>query len=790
MNSLLANLLSVNCIEHLVINQDCQILEMSAQVKSFADIPNEVKLGNDIRIAFPELIGVEDILDAIIQGEQNNFQLKGINRFQDNCCLYVDMYITKNIKDNEQDNTLIIILMDATERMVLEQSLVQSANETKILLRTLTASNQYIQQVVTSMADALLVTTLSGKIKKSNLAAQALLEYQEAELQGQFISSVIKGIDNDRLKVDETASHTNDLMFSVPLFKEIESVCKSKTGKIIPVAISCSLVQTEVEHFQGYVYILRDMTERKQVELAKQEFLAMINHEIRTPITSVSGMASLLLNTQLTPEQKEFAETIYISSKSLTKIINDILDLSKVESGKLELENQPFELRRCINEALYLLAPKARENKLKLSFIDTPEIPNIIVGDITRLQQILVNLINNAIKFTHNGSVEISLHRTINSGNGENNHLIQFAVKDTGIGIPNANRDRLFKAFSQVNSSITRQYGGTGLGLAICKQLCESMGGTIWVESEVGVGSTFYFTITASVIDEKAVNGAYKREVLTADVEINIHLAQQHPLKILLVEDHVINQRIIRLMLQRMGYEAEVANNGKEALAALRLQAYDVVLMDVQMPEMDGLTATAHIYEEWTEDNRPRIIALTASGMSGCRDRSIAAGVDDYLTKPLQIGDLMQALKKCQPLRGEKKKGKQENAISNSSPIDLTALLEIKKMAEFNPAVNPRQFMLEMIDCYLEDAAKTMIDIHSAFLQANLKTLHRLVHTFFSTSATLGAINLASTCKELETMIATGVTEGVAEKISQMETQYQEAEAALQQEREKFVAQY
>ena len=633
MNSLLTNLLSLDCIEYLIINQEFKILSMSPQISNFADVAEEVKEGNDIRIGFPELTGMEDIFTAILQGEEKNFEIKGINR-QD---VYIDIHVIKNKNLN---NELMVIVADSTERMVLEKSLVQGANESNLLLRTLTASKQYIEQILTSMADALLVTTMSGKIKKINASAHKMLGYDEAELIGKDISIIIKAY---QLEINKP--------------EEIETVCHTKNGKTIHIAFSCSMVQTEIEHFQGYVYILRDMTERKQAELAKQEFLAMISHEIRTPITSVAGMASLLLNSNLTDEQREFSNAIYTSGNALHKIINDMLDLSKFESGKLDLEEQPFELRKCINEALVLLAIKASEKQLKLTFLDTPEIPTMIVGDITRLRQVLVNLVSNAIKFTEIGGVEISVI-TCNLDT-KNSREIQFAVRDTGIGIAQESLNRLFKPFSQVNSSITRQYGGTGLGLAICKQLCDLMGGKIWVESELGKGTVFYFSITTSIIPEEIVNRISRgsepyihTQLLESenDIKIDAQMAKEHPLKILLVEDNVINQRMIGLMLQGMGYQPDLANNGLEALCALRHQLYDVVLMDVQMPEMDGLTATQHIKQEWAIETQPWIVALTASAMWGERDRCLSSGMNDYLLKPIRIPELMQALKRCQPI--------------------------------------------------------------------------------------------------------------------------------------------
>ncbi len=792
MNTLIESLISLNYVESLIINSEFKILEISATAANFADIPEEVQQGQDVRISFPELIGSEDIIEAIIRGKEQKFQIQGVSRSQDkNTPLYIDIYVTKNIKNHNLANELIIFIIDVTSRMILEESLIQNVNEANFLLRNLTASKQYIEMIVASIPDALLLTTPSGQIKKINPAAQALLEYDENELIGQSISNVIKDWVDNKLEKSDLYSQKIDIGYTS---QQIETTCHTKNGKIIPVAISHSILQTEVEHFQGYVYILRDITEWKQAELAKQEFLAMITHEVRTPITSVSGMASLLLNSKLNHEQEEFVKTIYASGESLLRIINDFLDFSKIESGKLDLEIKPFNLRSCIQEALYLLAQKSQEKGIKLKFIDTPEIPTQIEGDITRLRQILINLLNNAIKFTETGSIEISvttLQKKIQ--NHSNNYELQFAVKDTGIGIEKENLECLFKAFSQVNSSITRQYGGTGLGLAICKKLTELMSGRIWVESELGVGSTFYFAIATSV---PVIQTEVKSVV--SDVEIDTEMGKKHPLRILLVEDNIINQKMIKLMLQRMGYQPNVANNGLEALAILHSKTYDVVLMDVQMPEMDGLTATQQICQEWAADTRPWIVALTASAMWGERDRCLASGMDDYLSKPIRIKELMEVLKKCQPLIinqnlsnqniRDKQMKELENIEAIENPIHPASLYEILQMASFNPSIDALEFLFETIDYYLEETPRFLQDIHTYINQNNYQALRRVAHTLASTSATLGAVNLAAFCTELEVMIVNEELDKFANQISLIESEYQLVQVTLENERKKYVS--
>lgn len=788
--NLFTNILSLRHIEYLIVDKHWQIIELSPKIHLLAENSDEIQKGKDVRMGFPELIGIEVIGSDIIAGKKDSFELKGAIRTQKALNpIYIDICIANNIKKDRKSNELLIVVEDVTERMVLEQSLVQGANEANLLLRTLTASKQYIDQIVTSMADALLVTTASGKIKTINRTAQTLLEYDEAEICGKSISTVLKEVDSWKQEIEQRGNVQTPLFGPItPLVKEVETTCQTKNGKIIPVAFSCSKVQTEIEHFQGYVYILRDMTERKQAELAKQEFLAMISHEIRTPVAAVIGMADVLLNTELTEQQEEFAETICNSGKALLEIINDILDFSKIEAGKLEVEEEPFHLNSCIEEALSLLTPKAKEKQLELIFHDNPELPQVIVSDISRLRQILINLINNAIKFTDTGSVEVSVtsrERQI-IGNEKNNYEIQFAVKDTGVGIPSNRINRLFKAFSQVNSSIARKYGGTGLGLVICKQLSELMGGKIWVESEENQGSIFYFTITARAINT-LLNKEWETITEKSDTVIDAAVAENNPLKILLVEDYPTNQKMITLMLQRMGYQADIANNGLEALTALRTQPYDVVLMDMQMPEMDGMTATHYICQEWEPSMRPRIIALTASAMLKDKENYLDNGIDDYLAKPFRIQELMQVLNKCQTNREQISKISEvryaKSCSKNDTIIDTAALQEIYRIADFNCGVDAREFLLETIDDYLEETPKFLSEIRVALTENNLKTLQLLVHTLSSSSATLGANKLATLCTQLEIMVVSEMHQEITEQIDKIEAEYENVKSALMEKR-------
>lgn len=408
------------------------------------------------------------------------------------------------------------------------------------------------------------------------------------------------------------------------------------------------LTIAELEETRRFLDAARRTAE--ETSRAKAEFLATMSHEIRTPMNAIIGMTTLLGETSLSSEQRESVETIQASGEHLLVVINDVLDFSKIESGKFEIEAAPLSVPACAAAAVRLLAARAQEKKIALNTSIDPGTPDTVLGDANRLRQILVNLLSNAVKFTDQGRIDLHI-----SGRalGDDRWELQFQVTDTGIGIPADRLGRLFENFVQADASVTHRYGGTGLGLVISRRLAELQGGKMWVESESGLGSRFSFTIIVPVCP-KELRVTDKAAALGRS-GFDPQFAARNPARILVAEDNPVNQKVLGRTLEKLGYVPEFAADGRATLAALQDSRFDLVLMDVEMPEMDGPTATRALRTTLPADHQPVVVAVTAHAISGSRQQFIDAGMDDVLTKPIRLGEITELLSRLGSLRDARK---------------------------------------------------------------------------------------------------------------------------------------
>jgi PAS domain S-box-containing protein len=857
------------------------------------------------------------------------------------------------------------------ELMVAIANQAAVAIENTRLFLALLESEQHTRSIIETALEGIITINAEGIITGWNPQAKAIFGWSSREVIGRsfeetLLPKAVRGIaglktQDDSLNGHSKASH-HELTSSIllhetspwPSFahstngkgnklddekwvsgKRSEMMALHREGHEFPVEISISAVNSGDS--MAYSAFIHDITERKEGEIAlqqakeqaeaaaqaKTEFLTSMSHEIRTPMNAVIGMTSLLLETSLAAEQHEFVEIIRTSGESLLSIINDILDFSKIEAGKLEMETQPYHLRQCIEEALDLLVSRASEKGLEMIYMVDGLAPQTVIGDITRLRQVLVNLLANAVKFTEQGEIVLSV---ISQQLDHSRYQLYFAIKDTGIGIPQQRMDRLFQSFSQVDASTSRKYGGTGLGLAISKHLAEMMGGTMWVESEVGKGSTFHFTIVVEtsseslkpseklntlqprltnkrllIVDDNETNrmilawqvrfwgmsptlAASPGEALeliernTFDIAIldmqmqgmngldlasairrlplgkalplvmltslgwqqigaqsvifaaylskpvkpaalldvlntilvannpevvviqkkrassafDAQMAERHPLRILLAEDNLVNQKVALAMLERLGYLADIAANGVEVLDALQRQPYDVVLMDIQMPEMDGVEATHQIHKRAREQmiqQQPRIIALTAHALKQDRERYLSAGMDDYLAKPVRVEELVAALQRSTPQIllstspiDEEKQEAHENVDSVAAPPPpppSDVYTSVKQAIFEMVGDDDPEIMAELVELFLLDTTEQLANLRQTIQEGDPEQLRKDAHTLKGSSVSLGLKRLSTISRELEQIARQGTFEGVTEKMSQLEAEYERIEEAL-----------
>ncbi len=536
----------------------------------------------------------------------------------------------------------------------------------------------------------------------------------------------------------------------------------------------------------GAVAVVTDLTERKQIEEAlatardqaleasrlKSEFLATMSHEIRTPMYSILGMNELLLSTLLSDEQREYAEAEQISAEGLLSIIDDVLDFSKIEADKLALAELDFELRSVAERACDMFAAKVRAKGLALVAVVAPDVPTWLRGDAGRLHQVLVNLISNAVKFTAHGEISVTVSVV---GTTESHCTLRFEVADTGIGIPQAAHQRLFQPFTQVDGSMARKHGGTGLGLAISKRLVELMGGEIGVDSEAGAGALFWFTMRCR--HASAGPAHFQAEAARAAGSSPQSVARATGAHILLAEDNPVNQRLAILQLERLGYVVHAVTNGQMAVDSIAQapDAYDLVLMDCQMPVMDGFEATRIIRCAESSARRIPIVAMTANAMRGDREGCLAAGMDDYISKPVRPAQLDHILKHwlAQPVSGAAEPAAELSQTQlatawhecGADVLDSDLVADLLDMTRLG---GPEAFD-DLIGAFLTSMEERIAIIRSDIERGDAEALTRMAHSLKGSSGSYGARQLSTLAKQLETTGRQGRVDGARELLGSVE---------------------
>ena len=505
------------------------------------------------------------------------------------------------------------------------------------------------------------------------------------------------------------------------------------------------------EEFLGMVMTVHDITEQRTARLAaeaanqaKSSFLANVSHEIRTPMNGVLGMTAMLLETELNDAQQMFASTIQDSAEALLRVINDVLDFSQVEAGKLSLDAQDFDWESMMNGVQQILAPQAAEKNLKLSCCGDTDLPPLVHGDETRLRQILLNLGGNAVKFTDNGGVVLSVERLAESEAGV---TVRFSVVDTGAGVAVEEQRRLFESFYQVDGSDTRRHGGSGLGLSISKQLVELMGGTIGLESGLGEGSCFWFTVTlghATTTRSRTASGT----LLPAEEE---HGSRSG--RILVVDDHRVNRRVARVQLERLGYDVELAASGAEALALTAKPRFDLVFMDVQMPEMNGFEVTRALRTRGDTNPAGRplpVVAMTAHAGQEDRERCIASGMDDYMTKPVRHLELIRILDRHLDagVSDAERAVTPETAGGSASPrLSSTAFSRDELLALLG---GQEELLAELLPILREDADRLLEQLRRAIVERSAQDVVDVAHALKGVLGSVAGRDAADTARRIE----------------------------------------
>ncbi len=640
----------------------------------------------------------------------------------------------------------------------------QAEEQAREALAQLASADARFRSLVESTDDSIVSTTPDGTVTSWNAAAERLFGYSREEIVGQPL---------DLLVPERGAAGSAEILRLAPsegpLRRRLEAEWLRKDGSSVPVSVTVSPIQ-DAGTVIGVSAIIRDITEARarQLELvearaaaleassAKSDFLATMSHEIRTPMNGVIGLTGLLLDTPLDEVQHRYATGVRGAGEALLRIVDDILDFSKLEAGKLTLEQVAFVPRQLIDELVVLLVDQARAKGLSFVAECAPEVPEVVVGDPGRLRQVLINLAGNALKFTSVGTITVRVNVLTFPATDEDSVLV-FEVSDTGIGIDPATQARLFEPFSQADASTTRRFGGTGLGLAISRRLVTTMGGELTLTSTPGVGSAFAFTLPVSTTasgGEGLVDPSSLRDPRVATLESPsaspvARSGTRAPARVLVAEDNPVNQMVAQGMLRSLGYDVRVVSTGAEALAALEEEAFAAVVMDCHMPEMDGFEATRRLRIRESGGHRTPVIAMTAGVLDQDRDRCLVAGMDDFVPKPVDVDHLRRTLDLWVHPTTSRPQSPHHPGARRTEPASVLTLSMVDELRSLGP--NDGWGLLpSLVGSFLETSSAELTRLRTAVGEGDLETVSQRAHSLRGSAGTLGADLLAAACADLE----------------------------------------
>lgn len=617
------------------LNLEGEYSAVNSNMVQMLDIPRSMLIGRSFlsNLEKSEKNKGEAFFELVKQGEPQYYETRVVS--SSGRKIEVSVTNVPIIVDKEMVGVYGIV-SDITERKEYTERIQELSKQHELILNTVT--------------EGIYGLDTDGITMFMNPAAASMFGYEAHEFIGKSSHPIIhhSRADGSYFPKEECPIHMT--VMDGHARSVMEDVFWRKDGSSFLVQYQVTPIIDEGQ-IRGAVIVFNDVTGEREIVRAKEtaelaaqaksEFLSLVSHEIRTPMNGIVGMTELLVGTDLSEEQREYAQIIQESGDALLNILNDILDFSKLESGKMALAYEPFSLRKMLEQVAELFKPRADEKHLEIRFRLNPSIPDYMAGDAMRIRQILVNLVGNALKFTDQGSIEVTVDM-IKGGRPEDT-VLDFAVEDTGIGIPADKLDQLFQSFSQLHPVINRKYGGTGLGLVISKRLVEIMGGSISVESTEGKGSIFRFAIPAARVEASGEKSASEFQ------HDRTRQSDKVAMRILVAEDHPVNRKILQEYLEKLGYQADVCTNGVEAIDAISQNAYDIVLMDIHMPVMDGLKATDLLHRLIPEDRIPPIIAVTGNTKREDKEACLEIGMRDFISKPVMLSELKRVLQQWGP---------------------------------------------------------------------------------------------------------------------------------------------